>query len=81
MHFKNDQAAHSQMEQAWCGSLFDIPEVIATLEEMQAMVTVWAGILSEKPAPKADWKQIQKCSACTIEPQLKSTTQCEILNI
>lgn len=31
------------------------PEVIAWLEEMQAMVTVWAGILSENPAPKAAW--------------------------
>lgn len=33
-----------QMEQAWCGdgffSFLDIPEVIAWLEEMQAMVTV-----------------------------------------
>ncbi len=34
-------------------SFSDIPEVIAWLEEMQAMVTVWAGILSEKPAPSA----------------------------
>lgn len=29
------------------------PEVIAMLEEMQAMVTVCAGILSENPAPMA----------------------------
>lgn len=29
------------------------PEVIAWLEEMQAMVTVCAGILSENPAPMA----------------------------
>lgn len=36
-------------------SFLVIPEVIAWLEEMQAMVTVWAGILSEKPAPKAAW--------------------------
>jgi hypothetical protein len=27
--------------------------VMAWLEEMQAIVTVWAGILSEKPAPSA----------------------------
>ena len=27
--------------------------VMAWLEEMQAMVTVWAGIRSEKPAPRA----------------------------
>ena len=27
--------------------------VIAWLAEMQAMVTVWAGIRSEKPAPRA----------------------------
>ena len=26
---------------------------MAWLEEMQAMVTVWAGILSENPAPRA----------------------------
>ncbi len=26
-------------------------DVIAWFEEMQAMVTVWAGVLSEKPAP------------------------------
>lgn len=31
----------------------NIPVVIAWFEEMQAIVTVWAGVLSEKPAPKA----------------------------
>ena len=30
-----------------------IPEVIAWLDEMQAIVTVWQGILSEKPALRA----------------------------
>ena len=30
-----------------------IPEVIAWLDEMQAIVTVWQGVLSEKPAPRA----------------------------
>ena len=29
------------------------PVVMAWLEEMQAMVTVWDGVLSEKPAPSA----------------------------
>lgn len=30
-----------------------IPEVIAWLDEMQAIVTVWQGVLSEKPALRA----------------------------
>jgi len=34
----------------------NIPVVIAWFEEMQAMVTVWAGVLSEKPAPKAAYE-------------------------
>lgn len=40
-------------------SISNIPDVIAWLEEMQAMVTVWAGILSEKPAPSAACEHIQ----------------------
>lgn len=35
----------------------NIPVVIAWFEEMQAIVTVWAGVLSEKPAPKAAYGQ------------------------
>lgn len=35
----------------------NIPVVIAWFEEMQAMVTVWAGVLSEKPAPNAAYEQ------------------------
>lgn len=31
------------------------PVVIAWFEDMQACVTVWAGTLSEKPAPRAAW--------------------------
>lgn len=34
-----------------------IPVVIAWFDEMQAMVTVWQGILSEKPALSAAWWQ------------------------
>ena len=30
-----------------------LQEVMATLELMQAIVTVWAGVLSENPAPSA----------------------------
>lgn len=32
-----------------------VPAVIAWFEEMHAMVTVWHGVLSEKPAPRAAW--------------------------
>lgn len=32
-----------------------VPEVIAWFDEIQAMVTVWHGVLSEKPAPSAAW--------------------------
>lgn len=35
----------------------NIPVVMAWLEEMQAMVTVWAGVLSEKPAPRAAFRK------------------------
>ena len=31
----------------------NLPLVIATLEEMQAKVTVWAGIVSGRPASRA----------------------------
>ena len=34
--------------------IWPIPVVIAIFDEIQASVTVWAGILSEKPAAKAD---------------------------
>jgi hypothetical protein len=34
--------------------IWPIPVVIATFEDIHANVTVWAGILSEKPAAKAD---------------------------
>ena len=33
----------------------DWPVVMAWLEEMQACVTVWAGVWREKPAPRAAW--------------------------
>lgn len=33
---------------------------MAWLDEMQAMVTVWAGILSENPAPNAAWNHDQE---------------------
>lgn len=33
---------------------------MAWLDEMQAMVTVWAGILSENPAPNAAWDHDQE---------------------
>ena len=34
-------------------SMFYVPDVIAWFDEMQAIVTVWQGILSEKPALSA----------------------------
>lgn len=47
----------------------NIPVVIAWFEEMQAMVTVWAGVLSEKPAPKAAYEQqrlaVKTCTFCS----------------
>ena len=33
--------------------MFYVPDVIAWFDEMQAIVTVWQGILSEKPALSA----------------------------
>lgn len=38
-----------------------IPVVMAWFEEMQAMVTVWAGVLSENPAPKAAYNNKSGC--------------------
>lgn len=34
-----------------------VPVVMAWLEEMHAIVTVWAGILSENPAPRAAYNK------------------------
>lgn len=45
------------------------PEVIAMLEEMQAMVMVCAGILSENPAPMAAWNDSKQWKR-SHDPQL-----------
>ena len=36
---------------------FIIPEVIAWFDEIHAIVTVWHGVLSEKPAPRAAYEE------------------------
>lgn len=54
----------------------NIPVVIAWFEEMQAMVTVWAGVLSEKPAPKAAYEQqrmvVETYTLCSTGSELLS---------
>jgi len=40
---------------------YEVPDVIAWLEEMQACVTVWAGVLSENPALNIAWKASRRC--------------------
>lgn len=59
--------------------LVNIPVVIAWFEEMQAMVTVWAGVLSEKPAPKAAYEQkrttVKTCTFCSTGPDLPPAQQ------